>query len=65
MNIQGSVVVKPYKDDRWISGTITDVNEYIEVVWSYGKVEKYQKDTTQLLVYDIGPTGKYFSLWFY
>lgn len=60
MNIHGAVVVKPFKDDRWISGTIRSVDDYIEVFWSNGITEKFQKETTQLLVYDIGPTGTSF-----
>ena len=58
MNIKGSTVVKHFKDNRWITGTITDDDECIQVTWCYGKIENYQKDTTQLLVYDIGPLGK-------
>lgn len=57
MNIHGAVVVKPFRDDRWISGTVKNVDDYIEVIWSNGSTERFQKNTTQLLVYDIGPTG--------
>jgi hypothetical protein len=57
MDLKGVVVVKHYKADSWITGTISDIDDGIEVTWCYGKIEKFQADTEELLVYDIGPTG--------
>ncbi|XP_066919904.1 E3 ubiquitin-protein ligase MIB2-like [Clytia hemisphaerica] len=58
MDIKGILVAKNYREDQWIAGTITDVDDdSLEVTWCHGKIEKFPKTTSQLYVYDIGPAG--------
>lgn len=59
MDLKGAVVIKRHNQDTWVCGNISDVDDSIEVVWNSGKVENFPKNTDDLIVYDLAPTGSF------